>query len=390
MNVALDEIGLIEITDARMCFLEGQRYLCTSWAKLDAACNNLGQFVALFRFTDGSLEFVNKVVAKRQWAATTIIPTPVGPLYAVFVTDAAPLLYVVNKSGLKPIEFEELPESNSFADLKAARKGSITRFSRLSSGKYIWTAEGTDAGLFVISVFEKDTGRYIGRRAFRFNGAISVVSLFELEQTDSISEETVPEMLLLLSSTVGPVCIWHGTILEETLVVELIYELADTIQKDAVTSAFISKGLIFIGTYSGVFLVYQVPKGVVEMAEAIPAVFMLGLSSPIITLTSLDEAGHRIGVISTEGFHTLLYQESTSTPVTPSAIAYEDEIVLPTGEQRVELGTEARAEPPVTPTQSSSRGQSGGSGLTLRKETSSGGRRTKPENLPIDRVTFRI
>jgi len=82
--------------------------------------------------------------------------------------------------------------------------GSAIRSTCHHSAKTRWSAIGTDTGHVIASVSQADSNYIQDRKTLKFNGVISVLCFMANEMNDD-------QMMVLISSTMGPAAIWTLT-----------------------------------------------------------------------------------------------------------------------------------------------------------------------------------
>ncbi|CAJ0919686.1 unnamed protein product, partial [Mesorhabditis belari] len=301
MKIQIDATKFFEVSDAKLYRDGDETLLCASWVQQDVNCSVLEQFVTLFRVIDEGIVFVEKFSLDKPWASTMIINDHVNhSLLVLFPLRAEPIFFKVSSEKLDHFDASSDPNFVSLAS--NVNKDLILRSSRHIDRDFVWNAVGSDAGILTISLHNSSTKTLIGSRSFKFSGIISIVEFLGASRDEKLSSK-YSEVLLLVSSSVGPTMIWQCCVSEtgELSIGKDGCELHESTGKDVITSALVVKNWIFVGTYAGIFLVYQRPKLFDLLPEVLDTAYSVDISSPIISLCALSDEGHMDGVLTTEG-----------------------------------------------------------------------------------------
>lgn len=118
-----------------------------------------------------------------------------------------------------------------------------------------------------------------------------------------VEEEGVKLISILISSTIGPVTVWELRLQDDMLSWELASVLLESEHYDTVITAAVHRGLIFVGTYAELLLIYELKEVLQNRADEVAPVQTVNIASPILAISSLDN--QQLVVLSNKGLHRL-------------------------------------------------------------------------------------
>ncbi|CAD6186912.1 unnamed protein product [Caenorhabditis auriculariae] len=183
----------------------------------------------------------------------------------IFPKSLPPILFSVEPSKLKRI----FNFSETFPELEdLVPSGTVIRSSFIQNELFRFNVLGLDTGFVTISIYDIKDKALLKRCNLRFACSITVAEFLPTSKEDS--------QRLLISSAMGPAAIWRCLVKSSTGRMEtkkslweshcqLEFTLQGSQKYDSVNCAsVIDKNRIFIGTYKGKVLVYEIPSLVLE------------------------------------------------------------------------------------------------------------------------------